>query len=966
MNDRTVIGAVFLALLLGAGIFVFEREVGRRETASPDELKVFPGIERGNIRRIVLNSAGNRVVLEREAGDWRMTQPVRDAVDADQVATLVDTLVEMRLAARAIEARGGRVITLSEYGLATPSENVVVSYGEGERSRESTLLLGDPVAGTAVEGGLVHAAIDKQTDRVLIVADRIRKLVSSISRDRHVYRSRRLFDARSLAAYRTVELRARFDTEGDKWLSARLSRVGDAPFNWEVVGVDDALMAEAGKRGLQRIATARDRADTARVNRFVDRLAQMRVERFIEDPKPAPVSVLPMVASDDSAETLGKFALRDRDIALRIVLQQAEAVVNVGGNMMAVETPPLAELAVGTEAVPGRPDLVFARRTDPAGKWDGSVFAVRREILDAVPKSLRELRQAELLPENIDEIRGMRITRKDGSTVSLRYEKEGFVRKWIVEGPSQGDADSALIDELVQNIRGAKAVEYADWVGSKLAGIEHPVPDELTVELTGTLKAESKPGEAKAEGAPATVAIKFGRFPEKSKVPAGKDEPKKDDPKDPKKDDPKKDEPKDPKAEPKKDEPKPRLVEAVVIWTPTKRDGTDGTSRFVDAGKLEKLLLGKLEFRSRSVTVADAGNVVGMELARADGSKFEFENRGKDFNAEWWVKAPYTARADNEVSNWPSVFGRLDETRLLRAVSDDASDAARFGFDKSQFVLALLVKKPAPASPADKAKKKAEAPGVIERKEIRIAKALKPKPGAVGPQPPPVGEPKPEDFAWYLRVADSPIIYEIAQTTAAPLAGEVRDTRVPDFHQDEKAYEITVSGNAGAFTLLREFAPHSHVPDAPPPADKFKIKLGDAAPQNVQNLPEAEALFGAFSTFPADPKTLRLDRYLAHSVPDAGLAQYGLDKPEHRIVVTARRYGPEGKPTPDAPTKREWHVGRETEVAGVKVRAVRRVDPNGPVFVLKDADLKRFTRPAVDYLTPGATPPPMPKPPGGN
>jgi hypothetical protein len=1039
MNDRTMIVLVLSALSLGAGILYFERPVGRRESAASDDRRVFPGIDRTNIQEIVLTSGGKVVALRRAGGTWLMKEPAEDRTDPRQVEALVSLLTELTQAARPIESRGGRVVRLAEYGLETPSEKITVRYGDNRdavtlnfgtavQDAFGGLPAGDsaaaPAGSTATTAaaataattpaeaapasglGRVHASLNGETDRVLIVSNELHRMVAAVGRDVNYYRSRQFFEAAALAKVRSLEmLRLVADKDDDpeaankleSFLTLDLDRPIGSPLGWEMAGRDAGTLAAAAKLGgiAPARAVIRDRADPARVEGILRVLSELRIEQF-DDIKEAKMfgaaSGLRMAVGEDAEAKFARFGLGADAPKLQIALYDPDAprvLVQNGRGELVTQQVPVAAITVSRVPVRGRPDLVYAKRSRADGRSDDAVYTLRRDFLDRLPKSVDELRLGTVLPPTANAVRSVTI-RRPGVNVELRGETDNVLRQitWKM-GPkgSEQVADPAPINDLVAALAEAKVAEYVDWPDIRAERGAFTKPGAITLEMTALIRPDpSKKDEKKDTQADGEK----------------KDEPKKDEPKSQKDEDtgdeivtlvaafaplpaPKADEEghshdkRDGKPD-KKPEDKQANLAAVMLGYKAARGETrwDGTVRLIPADKLDALRRTRLELYHRNLNVAEPTEVVGMTLARGEKETFELENRAKpgDWQGEWWVKSPYSARADGEVSNWPNQWGRPDETRLLKTVADSAAADALYGLDKPAFTLTLHVRKPVP--PGKKGKDK-DAEPKTEKKTWLFGKAGKPKPKDVGPRPDAVGpvpdapapkpEPaKPEEIHWYARLSDSPLIFEVPAFVADSLGGEVRDRRVADFGPAEKAFEIAVSGPSGAYTLIRTEKDGPAPEGAPPgtPAAKietFEVRIGESGkpePVHPTRRTDAADLFGKFSGLPGDFKALRLERYLRHDAKPEELEKLGLDKPEFTFTVSARN-GDDPDPKKAKVAKREWKIGREVALeaadaaaAGVgegrKVRLVRRSDGNA-VFLLSADDLSALTRPVADYLS---------------
>ena len=91
-KTNLVVGAVFAALL--GFVYFHEIKGGEERQAAADKAKMLAEFSDHEAKRLVLDRGDTLVVLEKDAGDWRLTAPVAAAADGDAVERYLRNLRE--------------------------------------------------------------------------------------------------------------------------------------------------------------------------------------------------------------------------------------------------------------------------------------------------------------------------------------------------------------------------------------------------------------------------------------------------------------------------------------------------------------------------------------------------------------------------------------------------------------------------------------------------------------------------------------------------------------------------------------------------------------------------------------------------------------------------------------------------------------------------------------------------------
>jgi len=193
---RKLLLALAVLALLGGGIYWSNRvEKAKEGKPAPDAPPEILKLPEGDLQRVEIRKPGSEPVILQKAGDgkWEMLSGPKWPVDQDSAGGLVNTLASLT-SSRLVEEKTG---DLAQFGLASPSAEVVVGLKDGKTRR---LLIGDesPAGG----GSFVKLEDDP---RVFTIASYNKTSIDKTPRD---LRDKRLltFDSEKLTR---VELTAK-------------------------------------------------------------------------------------------------------------------------------------------------------------------------------------------------------------------------------------------------------------------------------------------------------------------------------------------------------------------------------------------------------------------------------------------------------------------------------------------------------------------------------------------------------------------------------------------------------------------------------------------------------------------------------------------------------------------------------------------------------------------------------------
>jgi hypothetical protein len=419
MNAKSTLILLGVALLLFTYIYVFERHVPDPAREAEQATRLFPGLEPAGIQRIEVVRSNQVIRAERVGGRWRLTHPVYPA----QPQAIEPWIQALQSATRRI--------TLSAVDLS-------------KQGAEPAALGLDPgVALVQVEhqGGRFHFRLGYRTP----VGERVYIQMIGAS-DVHVTESA-LLDLLP-------------NTVGD-WRDHRFVDLATIPFN--------RLRVSSGAREYElefiaieqrwRLVRPRPaRADGARIERALQQMQALRVERFVQDAPGA---------------DLEPYGLHEPALELSLLFDTNQVFSAQFGR-----------------SPPDNPELVFARRSDYP-----NVVLLSRAALETMAVPYTQFLDYRLVDQSID--RANRIEVQAVESFVLERQATGG---WRVTEPNDFATDPALIQAFLKRFQALRIAEVAKEVVSDLdlpnyglaapsrqyrllVAHEAPVPSEPLIQL---------------------------------------------------------------------------------------------------------------------------------------------------------------------------------------------------------------------------------------------------------------------------------------------------------------------------------------------------------------------------------------------------------------------------------------------------------------------------------------------------
>lgn len=405
MKWSTTLWLLVLALLLGALIWLGERERGGRPVAGEENPQVLRFAAR-QVEEVEIEQDALALYLVRKDAGWFLVKPVQGRADAGEVERILGVLETLhRREVVTEEDRRQRDLGLGDYGLAPPRARIVVRDSAGKHE----LLVG----GDAPLGGMVYVKPAVGNDLFAVSRDVLTALPQGLEK-----------------------LRDRIILPGDAARTARLEiqRTGG--------GLVQLAPSRTGWMIQQPVSL---RADGARVQRMLDGLYTLRAERFVWDPPPAGTVTQAMlqsaasVADDARLETYGLAA----DAA------QLRIQVWAPGDQVG------KELRIG-KPIDETATLLYAKQRDQS-----AIYAVSSAITNLFGVTVNDLRDRNLFALEAAKIRNIGFQAGDRKLMLARDEKSG----WNIMEPVQWKADDEVVEDLAQcisRLRIEAAIESAE------------------------------------------------------------------------------------------------------------------------------------------------------------------------------------------------------------------------------------------------------------------------------------------------------------------------------------------------------------------------------------------------------------------------------------------------------------------------------------------------------------------------
>ncbi len=169
MKGKSLLILAGAVLILGAFIWLFERNQLTTDEARAHEARIFAGLEEGAVVTLDITNAHGTFTFHRLDGTWRLTQPIESDADDSAVSTVLRALIQLDRD----RTLGADEVDPKAYGLDHPSATITLGLSGG---RTHTLKIGDPTplgskraVSTSSEGviltsGSFFAGVDKDLD----------------------------------------------------------------------------------------------------------------------------------------------------------------------------------------------------------------------------------------------------------------------------------------------------------------------------------------------------------------------------------------------------------------------------------------------------------------------------------------------------------------------------------------------------------------------------------------------------------------------------------------------------------------------------------------------------------------------------------------------------------------------------------------------------------------------------------
>ena len=245
---------------LGAFVYFYEIEGGKRREEAAEEAKKLFQFEKEEVKSISLTRSDGSIILEKENGSWKLVAPIEAKADEAAVDGLASEL-SSTLLERSLESSP---VDWKDYGLENPNLKITVGLKDGRRLN---LELGDKDFNQAsVFGKIPHLA------KVLVLPT---SLYTTVDKELFDFRDKSVLDF-DREQVREVRIRARRKTyrlqkEGEDWsirepIQARADR---AEIRSLLSDLEFARVEEFVERGAGRLKTYGLNEPSSRVDLFL-------------------------------------------------------------------------------------------------------------------------------------------------------------------------------------------------------------------------------------------------------------------------------------------------------------------------------------------------------------------------------------------------------------------------------------------------------------------------------------------------------------------------------------------------------------------------------------------------------------------------------------------------------------------------------------------------------------------------
>ena len=451
MSGRGTAILALLALSLAAFVYFYElRGEPGRARARESQLRVFPGLEAGDIDELlVMTSDGRATRAERRASQWQILEPVRFPGDDVTLEGMAQTLAQLT-GEDEIEEPG----ELEIYGLGDDTRELRFHTAHGEYALRvgSKTPVGDNVyvagSGPEMAGDRVYTAPRWRADALEHSLDELR--------DRRVLRFERSAVERIEIGWPGVDLTLVKVAQGS---GQEGSQEGE-PASWRLA------------------APVQEPADAETVEDLLSQLSSLQAEGFVDEPS----------AADEAGLA---------EPAFRVTLHGAEAVGRAEAGPAPLPESVRARLALGAETG-GRRRLARGMHT--------ALYVVSAARVAELPRTLTAYRFKQLSSFNPERAQGLDLVFQppDGESATLRLRREGA--DWRLDSAgadSERQLDTREVDRLVAELAHLEATRIvAELLGSDELSALGLGPARVEIRVLG---ARSQQGEV-----PVLAAVSLG------------------------------------------------------------------------------------------------------------------------------------------------------------------------------------------------------------------------------------------------------------------------------------------------------------------------------------------------------------------------------------------------------------------------------------------------------------------------
>lgn len=388
-----------MVCLLGLVLWLLKEYVGPQH--DPTLRKKLIELASEDVRNVRIQRGDLDAEFERDGEGWHIVRPVQARANPgslDRMLSVLEGLVREDVVSE--EERRERELTLEHYGLTDPRARLTVGNG----LRQIELKIGND----APLGGQMFVQIEGYEN----VMASSKGLFDALPEDLAAIRDRRVLAG---TAPRTIRLE--IDSPAGGFL--KLVR---SPAGWVFQQPDVG------------------RGDDVRIARLLDAIYALQVQTFVEDAKVE-------AAGADEAELEGTRAAptyEQYDLAGDKAVLRVRVFMHGDG----VGRELLLGKATGENA-----GLIYARQSEIP-----SVYAVRRDILDAVSVSVNDLRSRRLFEQEPRDVSFV-VFERDDHRLLLRRGNRGA---WRIEAPVQWPADYQVVQQTLEALTRIDIKAFAD------------------------------------------------------------------------------------------------------------------------------------------------------------------------------------------------------------------------------------------------------------------------------------------------------------------------------------------------------------------------------------------------------------------------------------------------------------------------------------------------------------------------